>query len=136
MQAPDVFVAGVIQGSEHEHRIVDQDYRTKIRAIIEAEARTLTIYDPIEHHPQALEYDLKAAHSTFFGHVALVRRSRVLVAYLPEASLGNSSATPRVAGGPTAPTSAESRGAHSRRGLGGVTRNSASWKCGDVRLRG
>ena len=88
MDAPDVFVAGVIQGSTRRRRMVDQAYRARIKAIVEASSPGLRVYDPVENHPQALQYDAVRARTTFFAHLDLVRRSRALVAYLPEASLG------------------------------------------------
>jgi hypothetical protein len=88
VEAPEVFLAGVIQGSERGHRIVSQDYRSQIRRMIEARVPSVTVYDPIQHHPGALDYTLAEARDTFFGHIDLVRRSRAVIAYLPEASLG------------------------------------------------
>ena len=90
MEAPDIFLAGVIQGSERGHRIVAQDYRTTIKRAIAARLPGATVYDPIEHHPGAIDYTLAEAHATFFGHIELLRRSRLLVAYLPVASMGTS----------------------------------------------
>jgi hypothetical protein len=86
--APDIFLAGVIQGSVCGHRIADQGYRAEIRSAINAQAPSVTVYDPLANHPGALEYPIEQARETFYGHLNLVRRSRLLVAYLPEASLG------------------------------------------------
>ena len=86
--SPDVFVAGVIQGSERRRRIVAQEYRNVIREIVRETHPTLTVYDPLANHPDALDYTPDQARETFFGHIELVRQCRLLVAYLPEASLG------------------------------------------------
>jgi hypothetical protein len=46
------------------------------------------VYCPIEHHPDSLAYDDARGREVFFGHIERVRRSDVLVAFLPEASMG------------------------------------------------
>ncbi len=84
----DVFIGGVIQGSERGDGIVAQDYRTRIRNVLAANCPGLTVYDPVERHPSSIGYGLERARETFLGHVRLVTRCRALVAYLPEASMG------------------------------------------------
>ena len=88
MQTPDIFLAGIIQGSLRELAVVSQDYRERIKRIVAQHAPDLSVYDPIANHPRALSYSTEQARNTFFGHLELVRRSRLLIAYLPEASLG------------------------------------------------
>lgn len=84
----DVFLAGVIQGSAKGAEVVAQDYRTRIRSIIATRHPDLRIYDPVAHHPNSIVYDLERARATFHGHLDLVARCRLVVAYLPEASMG------------------------------------------------
>jgi hypothetical protein len=90
VNAVDVFIAGVIQGSEHGAEIVGQGYRGRIKAVIEACCPGSVVYDPVAHHPGSVAYSLERARATFYGHVELVAASKLLVAYLPEASMGTS----------------------------------------------
>ena len=82
----DVFIGGVIQGSERGRSIAPQDYRTRIRAAVEAGRPGATVYDPVACHPSSIDYGLERARQTFFGHAALAARCRAFIAYLPEAS--------------------------------------------------
>lgn len=82
------FIAGIIQGSKSELVIHPQDYRTYIRDILERHVPDAEVYCPIENHPNSLEYDDGRARSVFMEHVELAAASDVLVAFLPEASMG------------------------------------------------
>ncbi|HAK97065.1 MAG TPA: hypothetical protein DCM87_19255 [Planctomycetes bacterium] len=84
----DVFIGGVIQGSERGDGIAAQDYRRRIRDVVEASCPRAAVYDPVARHPSSVGYDLERARETFLGHVGLVTRCRAFIAYLPEASMG------------------------------------------------
>lgn len=84
----DVFIGGVIQGSERGRSIAPQDYWMRIRAAVEAGRPGATVYDPVACHPSSIDYGLERARQTFFGHAALAARCRAFIAYLPEASMG------------------------------------------------
>jgi len=84
-----VFLAGIIQGSIAEKRIHRQDYRLRIKAALHAAIPEVDILDPIADHPNSLEYPPKRSEDVFFE---LMRRSGevdVLVAFVPEASMGS-----------------------------------------------
>ncbi len=86
----DVFIAGVIQGSERGDGVVCQGYRGRIRAALESCCPGIRVYDPVAHHPGSVAYGMERVRETFYGHVDLVLHSKLLVAYLPEASMGTS----------------------------------------------
>jgi hypothetical protein len=46
------------------------------------------VYDPLTDHAESLSYDDERGRSVFFHHCHLCREVDVVVAYLPEASMG------------------------------------------------
>jgi len=83
-----VFIAGVMQGSRTDDRVVDQDYRTHITRILAENLEQVEIVDPWALHPESEGYDLERARATFMRMSALAGQVDVLVAYVPEASMG------------------------------------------------
>ena len=86
----DVFLAGVIQGSQTGRLIESQDYRDRIKEIFARKAHGWTVYCPFENHSASVEYGDEEGRKVFLHHLALCRTARLLVAYLPFASLGTS----------------------------------------------
>jgi hypothetical protein len=84
----DFFLAGVIQGSLRDRTVHAQDYRDRLKAVLAQRAPGRTVFCPVEEHRASVGYDDDEARRVFFSHLELLRHSRVLVAYLPEASLG------------------------------------------------
>ena len=83
------FIAGIMQGSLAEVGIHDQSYRAAIGAAIKARFSEAEIIDPIELHPDAgLNYAPEEAKRTLLEMVAEAAQADVLIAYLPEASMG------------------------------------------------
>jgi len=82
------FLAGIIQGSFGESRIHSQDYREEIKCAIRSAVGDARIYCPIENHPRSLDYDDGHARSVFFDLMSRAADTDVLVAFLPEASMG------------------------------------------------
>ena len=83
------FIAGIIQGSKKNLDIHDQHYRDQIRSILETQDSDIEVYCPVQEHPNSVSYDDSQAREVFFTHLTRVRRSHILVVYLPEASLGS-----------------------------------------------
>jgi len=83
-----VFLAGIIQGSIRETEIHDQSYRVRVRRIIEQTVPNADVYCPIENHPNSLEYTDDRGREVFYGHIAQAAEAEVIVAFLPEASMG------------------------------------------------
>ena len=82
------FVAGIIQGSLTEPSIHSQSYRERIVGLLRAAFPEAEVYCPIENYPQSLEFSDADARSTFFGLMERAGEADVLVAFVPEASMG------------------------------------------------
>jgi hypothetical protein len=82
------FLAGIIQGSIPDAEIHPQDYRVRIKAAIERAFPGADIYCPVEDHPASLGYGPGESRRVFFDLMACAGRSDVLIAYVPEASMG------------------------------------------------
>jgi nucleoside 2-deoxyribosyltransferase len=83
------FIAGIMQGSLAEASIHDQSYRVVIGAAIRARFPDAEIVDPIELHPDGgLNYGPEEAKRTLLEMAEEAARADVLIAYLPEASMG------------------------------------------------
>ena len=82
------FLAGIMQGSHAEAMLHDQEYRARIRQLIEAHFPQADVYDPRAEHAESLDYDDATGRSVFFRHNLLCREIDVLLAFVPEASMG------------------------------------------------
>jgi hypothetical protein len=82
------FLAGIIQGSLTGDGIHAQDYRERLKAAIRRAVPDADIYCPIEHHPQSLAFAEDHARQVFFDLMRRAAEADVLVAYVPEASMG------------------------------------------------
>ena len=85
---PRVFIAGIIQGSKKGKVIHGQDYRERLKSIFYRYLPDWEVYCPFSNHPNSIEYSNEQAKETFFHHIDLVKGSDLLVAYIPEASMG------------------------------------------------
>jgi len=83
-----IFFGGIIQGSNQGQDIHSQDYRSLVKRFIKDRYPDIEIFDPVNNHEQSIEYDDKQAHATFFGHLKIVDTCDLMIAYLPQASLG------------------------------------------------
>lgn len=83
-----IFIAGIMQGSLLGTEIVPQDYRQQVTQIIAQKYPEAEIVDPWELHPDSLNYGYEAAQRAFLELIEHAGNSDVLVAYLPEASMG------------------------------------------------
>ena len=85
-----VFISGVIQGSrpdlDHLH---GQDYRYLITEAVRARHPEAEVIDPWEIHPNAATYGPEKARQTLMEEIELAATSDVLIAYVPEASMGS-----------------------------------------------
>ena len=83
-----VFLAGIMQGSREDDGLHSQDYRGRIKEMF---ARTLPdarVYCPVENHPRSLDYSHRKGREVFFDHLEMAASCDVLLAFLPEASMG------------------------------------------------
>lgn len=83
-----VFIAGVMQGSRTDDRVEDQGYRSRITHILREHLAEIEIVDPWALHPESEDYDVERARATFMKMSALAGQVDVLVAFVPEASMG------------------------------------------------
>jgi len=83
-----VFLAGIIQGSCKDCSTYPQDYRERLKAILRTYCPDWQIVDPVELHPNSTLYDPATSTRTFFEIIETATRSDLLIAYLPEASMG------------------------------------------------
>ena len=78
-----------MQGSRAEIGIHDQSYRVAIGTAIKARFPEAEIIDPIELHPDGgLNYGPEEARRTLLEMAEKAAQADVLIAYVPEASMG------------------------------------------------
>lgn len=82
------FIAGIIQGSIAHKGIHNQDYRDEIRTLLERHFPEGNVYCPFDNHPNSINYGPKKGGSVFFDLMRRASEVDVLVAFLPEASMG------------------------------------------------
>jgi len=77
-----------MQGSIREMAIHEQDYRDEIAALVRRYHPKVEIVDPLKLHPDSVSYSREEAVATFLTMLDEAAAADVLIAYLPEASLG------------------------------------------------
>ena len=82
------FLAGIMQGSHAAARCHGQEYRAAIARLIESHFPGAEVYDPHAIHSGSLGYSHETGREVFFRHNLLCRDVDVLVAFVPEASMG------------------------------------------------
>ena len=83
-----IFLAGIMQGSHAEALLHDQEYRGRIKRLVEAHFPQTDLYDPRADHAESLDYDEATGRRVFFRHNLMCREIDLLLAFLPEASMG------------------------------------------------
>jgi NAD-dependent SIR2 family protein deacetylase len=84
-----VFICGIIQGSISDFAVHEQSYRTRLRQMIEDGLAGAEVYCPVSLHPDSLLYDDSKAFRVFEESIEAAKQSDLLVAYVPEASMGS-----------------------------------------------
>jgi hypothetical protein len=82
------FLAGIMQGSHLGAAIHNQDYRTRLKSLLLAHFPGSKVYDPLADHANSLDYDDERGREVFLHHNRLCREVDVVVAFVPEASMG------------------------------------------------
>jgi len=82
------FIAGIMQGSHTRMVLHDQDYRRHIKELIEEHFPEADVYDPLANHSDSVNYDDETGRETFLGHNKMCSEVDVLLAFVPEASMG------------------------------------------------
>lgn len=83
-----VFLAGIMQGSHFGAVVHNQDYRARLRSAVERHLPGAAVYDPGADHPNSLEYDDGTGRVVFLHHNRLCGEVDLVVAFVPEASMG------------------------------------------------
>ena len=83
-----VFVAGIMQGSRLDHEVQTQDYRQRIAQAVMTRHPDAQVIDPWALFPDAVGYSPEQAKQTLMKEMELASECDVLIAYLPEASMG------------------------------------------------
>ncbi|HUT08928.1 MAG TPA: hypothetical protein VMY42_00385 [Thermoguttaceae bacterium] len=82
------FLAGIMQGSHTGPLVHDQDYREHIKRLLAEHFPEAEVYDPRGEHADSINYDEATGRRVFFHHNAMCREVDVLLAFVPEASMG------------------------------------------------
>jgi hypothetical protein len=82
------FLAGIMQGSHAAARCHGQEYRSHITQLLEEHFPGADIYDPYAKHSKSLSYAHETGREVFFRHNLMCREVDVLIAFVPEASMG------------------------------------------------
>jgi hypothetical protein len=83
-----IFLAGIMQGSHVAALVHDQTYRDTLRELLQSRWPQAAVYDPFAGHGNSIGYDLRRASEVFHRHVGMCREADLVVAYIPEASMG------------------------------------------------
>jgi hypothetical protein len=84
----EVFIAGIMQGSRDDDRIVDQNYRSILIEAFNQHLPNAIVTDPWSLNPNSVSYNLEQARDTFLINTTKAAEADVLIAYLPQASMG------------------------------------------------
>jgi nucleoside 2-deoxyribosyltransferase len=84
----EIFLAGIIQGSERGTSTHDQSYRGRIRAVLKEAFPEATIYSPAETYTNSVMYDDRKGKKVFSEVMRRAGEADLLIAYVPEASMG------------------------------------------------
>ena len=83
-----IFLSGIIQGSHAGTQIHDQDYRDELKEIIREWLPAAEVVCPIDRHPNGIAYGPEDSRRAFFGLVEEAAAADIVIAYIPEASMG------------------------------------------------
>ena len=81
------FIAGIIQGSLPDS-MHPQKYRGEIAALLQQAFPEAEVFDPVAEYPDSLAYDDARASAAFFDLMDRAGGCDVLIAFVPEASMG------------------------------------------------
>ena len=83
-----IYISGVMQGSIKGKGIQGQGYRQIISDAVSVLHPNAEIYDPFSVFPNSVEFDDHKAKEALFLMAEEAAASDILIAYLPEASMG------------------------------------------------
>ena len=83
-----IFLAGIMQGSHVAALVHDQTYRNTFRDLVQEHWPQAEVYDPFANHSTSVGYDMRRAREVFTKHVGMCREFDLVIAFVPEASMG------------------------------------------------
>jgi hypothetical protein len=83
-----IFLAGIMQGSHVAALVHDQTYRNTLRDLVQGHWPSAEVYDPFANHSTSVGYDMRRAREVFTKHVGMCRDFDLVIAFVPEASMG------------------------------------------------
>jgi hypothetical protein len=83
-----VFIAGIMQGIRTDNQIDSQSYRLRITEALQKHIPQVQITDPWAANPNSVAYDEVLARHTFLTNTRKVKEADILIAYLPQPSMG------------------------------------------------
>ena len=83
-----VFLAGIMQGSHLGAVLHNQQYRQQLQDLLQRHLPQAEIYDPLADHANSLDYDNERGRSVFLHHAQLAAEVDLVVAVVPEATMG------------------------------------------------
>jgi hypothetical protein len=83
-----IFLAGIMQGSHLGAILHHQGYRERLKALLAQHLPGANVYDPLADHSNSLEYEEDQGRRVFLYHNQLCGEVDVLLAFVPEASMG------------------------------------------------
>jgi hypothetical protein len=83
-----LFLAGIMQGSHTGEVLHNQDYRARLRLLLESHLPGADVYDPLADHQQSIDYGYDKGRRVFMEHNRMCGEVDVVVAFVPEASMG------------------------------------------------
>lgn len=83
-----IYISGVMQGSIKGKGIQGQGYRQMISDAVKTCHPEAEIYDPFSAFPGSVEFDDQRAKHALFTMAQEAAAADILIAYLPEASMG------------------------------------------------
>ena len=82
------FLAGIMQGSHAGQQLYHQGYRDQLRQLLIDHIPSAEVYDPLADHRDSVNYDDQQGLGVFLRHNEMCSEVDVVVAFLPEASMG------------------------------------------------
>lgn len=88
--SPDlhVFIAGIMQATRLDDQIESQNYRLQISNALKKQLPQIRITDPWALNPNSVAYDEARARQTFLTNTNRAGEADLLIAYLPQPSMG------------------------------------------------
>lgn len=77
-----------MQGSHLGAVLHNQDYRERLKLLLLESFPGSEVYDPLADHGQSLEYNDATGREVFYHHNRMCREVDVVIAVVPEASMG------------------------------------------------